>query len=156
MNSSIFEHPYVNRIREWLLENNLDLDRIEDSTRSDAISWSFRIEGIPTLIMLYKHENEYFFWLQGILAKLDNRNALLVTKFLLQSNFELHHTMKLALDPEKSAILIMMRTALDWLTEEHLKYRLDTYGKLALEFQDSLKRDYNLRSFLDGWFAIPK
>lgn len=156
MNKSIYGHPYVEIVRAWSLRNGLDLDRIEDSSKSNSISWTFNLGGIPTLIMFYEYQGEYFFWIQGILAKLDNRNALQVTKHLLHNNFEFHHPIKFSLDPDKQAIVLMMRSCLEWLTEDHINYRLDTFGKLALEAQESLKRDFGLRSFLDSWFSLPK
>ena len=156
MNKCIYKHPYVEIVRAWSLRNGLDLNRVEDSSKPNSISWTFNLEGIPTLIMFYEYQGDYFFWLQGILAKLDNRNAISVSKHLLSCNFEFHHAMKFSLDPDKQAIVLMMRSSLEWLTEDHLNYRLDTFGTLALESQESLKRDFGLRSFLDSWFNLPK
>lgn len=97
-----------------------------------------------------------FIWIQGVIARLDRVSAREVMSYLLKENFEFSHPFKFSLNPEGDAIVLLFRMSLEWMTSEHLEYRLKELPDFIDEMIERLRRRFNLRAMTSGQHVMKK
>jgi hypothetical protein len=149
----LYTHEFSEIIRSYI--NSIGIPathkKVEDRNGDNSISWRFTFNSdAEVLIMLHKEEEGYFIWIHSILARLDRNKAEEILIWLLEQNVDFPHPFKFALDFERDAILLVFRICGDWLTCEHLEFRLQNLWPIVNELQERLVRRFGLRTFQKG------
>ncbi|MGK5085464.1 hypothetical protein WDW37_19425 [Bdellovibrionota bacterium FG-1] len=140
------DHPYVKIVRDYLLGGDIIPSKIEHETEGQ-IQWQFQIENrISVFVRLYKDaDGEEFIHLETAIARIDPSTEFPLLRYLAEINESLHHPLRLAVS-DGTFVIVQFRCYCGGVTPEHFKLRLETLIPFSEDIQETLCRQFGVRT----------